>query len=64
MADTKTAQDVLDLISREGVQMVDYRIQDLPGVWQHFSVPAGEVDAGVFEEGVGFDGSSGQRRKY
>jgi glutamine synthetase len=58
MADTKTPQDVLDLISREGVLMVDYRFQDLPGVWQHFSVPAGELDADVFEEGVGFDGSS------
>ena len=57
MAD-KTPQDVLDLITSEGVQIVDYRFQDLPGLWQHFSVPAGDLEADTFDEGVGFDGSS------
>ena len=27
-------------------------------MWQHFSVPATELDESVFEEGLGFDGSS------
>ena len=52
----KTVADVLALVPQ--VKMVDYRFTDLPGVWQHFSVPAKELTAETFEEGVGFDGSS------
>jgi glutamine synthetase len=42
----------------KGVQMVDLRFTDLPGTWQHFSIPARELTAELFEEGIGFDGSS------
>ncbi|MFN3653261.1 MAG: type I glutamate--ammonia ligase [Armatimonadota bacterium] len=38
--------------------MVDYRFIDLPGVWQHFSVPVSELSEDTFEDGLGFDGSS------
>src|ERR1700732_2696223 len=31
---------------------------DFPGLWQHFSIPAETLDEAVFEEGLGFDGSS------
>ncbi len=41
-----------------GVQIVDLRFIDLPGVWQHFSLPVRDLDAGLFEDGIGFDGSS------
>jgi glutamine synthetase len=40
------------------VQMVDFRFIDLPGTWQHFSIPASTLDEPLFEDGVGFDGSS------
>ncbi len=49
---------VLDRIREEGVQVVDFRFTDFPGLWQHFSVPAQEVDEDTFEDGLGFDGSS------
>jgi glutamine synthetase len=52
----KTVADVLALKSQ--VQMVDFRFTDLPGVWQHFSIPVKELNEGTFEDGVGFDGSS------
>ena len=42
----------------EGVEIVDLRFCDLPGLWQHFSIPAHELTEDVFEEGLGFDGSS------
>ncbi|MGE5620576.1 MAG: type I glutamate--ammonia ligase [Sphingomonadaceae bacterium] len=42
----------------QGIKMVDYRFVDLPGTWQHFSMPIQEFDAGVFKSGLGFDGSS------
>ena len=31
---------------------------DFPGLWQHFTIPAETLDEDVFEEGLGFDGSS------
>src|SRR5262249_47557399 len=40
------------------VQMIDVRFTDLPGQWQHFSVPPGSLDADSFTDGIGFDGSS------
>jgi glutamine synthetase len=38
--------------------MVDFRFCDLPGTWQHFSMSTKMVDEELFEEGLGFDGSS------
>ena len=56
MAITKTIADVLKL--KEKVQMVDLRFTDMPGTWQHFSIPARQLTAELFEDGIGFDGSS------
>ncbi|MGA4508237.1 type I glutamate--ammonia ligase [Propionibacteriaceae bacterium G1746] len=52
------ADDLLAYIRDEGVEMVDIRFCDLPGVMQHFTVPAGSFDQAVFEDGLSFDGSS------
>ncbi|MEM7608498.1 MAG: type I glutamate--ammonia ligase [Myxococcota bacterium] len=41
-----------------GAVMVDLRFIDLPGVWQHTSVPIHRLDEDAFEDGFGFDGSS------
>jgi glutamine synthetase len=53
---SKTVADVLKM--GKGVQMVDLRFTDMPGTWQHFSIPARELAEELFEEGIGFDGSS------
>ena len=58
MAFVKTAKEVLALIEREKVEVVDLRFMDFPGLWQHFSVPAAVIEEKTFEEGLGFDGSS------
>jgi glutamine synthetase len=52
------AQDVLALMQKNSVEMLDLRITDLLGRWHHFTLPAAEVDAEVFRQGVPFDGSS------
>src|SRR5262245_34209563 len=52
------ADDVLRAIGDRKVQMVDLRFTDLPGMWQHFSVPPSAVDADALADGIGFDGSS------
>ena len=53
-----STEDVLKTIKDQKVQMIDLRFTDLPGVWQHFSVPPSAVNAGALNEGIGFDGSS------
>ncbi len=58
MSETKTAGDVLKLIKEEQIEIVDFRFMDFPGLWQHFSVPAREMEEDTFESGLGFDGSS------
>ncbi len=54
----KTSKEVLEFIKKEKVEVIDLRFMDFPGLWQHFSVPVREIDEGVFESGLGFDGSS------
>lgn len=51
-------RDVIDLCEKKGVRMIDLRFCDLPGTWQHFSIPVEELSEDLFEEGIGFDGSS------
>jgi len=50
--------DVIRRAKEAGVQIVDVKFTDLPGTWQHFSVPLKELTESVFTEGLGFDGSS------
>ena len=51
-------KDALDLVKKNKVEIVDFKFVDVPGLWQHFSIPAAELTADLFEEGIGFDGSS------
>jgi len=45
-------------VEENEVRFVDVRFCDVPGTWQHFTVPVEAFDEGVVEEGLGFDGSS------
>jgi len=53
-----TPKDVIKQIADEGIEFVDFRFCDLPGLMQHYTLPAHVMDESVFEEGLGFDGSS------
>ncbi|HEX6797172.1 MAG TPA: type I glutamate--ammonia ligase [Ktedonobacterales bacterium] len=55
---TMTPDDVMRLAQEQGVRMVDFKFTDVPGTWQHFSVPTRVLDQALFAEGIGFDGSS------
>ena len=50
--------DVLAYIKDEGIEFVDVRFTDLPGMQHHFNVPASSVDEDFFVTGQLFDGSS------
>jgi glutamine synthetase len=54
----KTPKDVQKLVDDAGVKIIDLRFVDLPGIWQHFSLPAKELSDDLYGEGIGFDGSS------
>jgi len=54
----KQIHDIFKLIKEKEIKMIDFRFTDLPGQWQHFSVPVGTLGEECFYEGVGFDGSS------
>jgi glutamine synthetase len=53
-----TSDEVLRFISDEDVKFVDVRFCDLPGIMQHFTVPAQSFSAETIDEGLAFDGSS------
>ena len=39
-------------------RIFDVRFTDLPGTWQHFSLPIDKLEEEIFDDGLGFDGSS------
>jgi glutamine synthetase len=54
----KTPAEVMQLAKEAGVKFVDFRFVDLFGAWQHTTKSISDVDEDIFEDGVGFDGSS------
>jgi len=61
LASQEDKQKVSDLIKEHSIQIIDFKFNDLPGLWQHFSVPTSEfAHSGddIWVEGLGFDGSS------
>ncbi len=53
-----TPKQVLEMAKEKKAKVVDLRFMDYPGLWQHFTVPIGELDESSFEDGYGFDASS------
>ena len=35
----ESPEDVLRIVKDDKVEMIDLRFTDLPGLWQHFSIP-------------------------
>ncbi len=50
--------DVIAFAREQGIKMIDLKFVDLPGTWQHFTIPVGQLEEDVFSKGLGFDGSS------
>jgi glutamine synthetase len=53
-----TPKDFFDFAKKHNAKMVDLKFVDLLGTWQHCSYPIDIWDEGIFEDGLGFDGSS------
>ncbi|MCT0226261.1 type I glutamate--ammonia ligase [Synechococcus sp. CS-1328] len=54
----QTTRDVLSLIKDEGIELIDLKVADLHGRWQHLTVCADQVNARAFADGLAFDSSS------
>jgi len=54
----QTAEDVMDMIRKNNIQMIDFKFIDLPGTWQHTTHTVSHFNKDVFKSGAGFDGSS------
>lgn len=53
-----TPREILALIREKEIRAVDLRFMDFPGLWQHVTIPAEQLDEHTFEDGTGLDGSS------
>ena len=53
----QSQEELTKFVESEDVKFIDVRFCDLPGVMQHFTIPATDV-GDMFEDGLAFDGSS------
>jgi glutamine synthetase len=59
-----TPEEIPKLVEENNIKIVDLKFNDLPGLWQHFSIPSSELTdiddptRGIWVDGIGFDGSS------
>lgn len=53
-----TPKEFFDFAKKHGAEMMDLKFVDLLGTWQHCTYPFDALDESIFEEGLGFDGSS------
>ena len=53
-----TPSEIIAFAKNKGARILDLRFMDFPGLWQHLSVPIGELNDAMFADGHGFDGSS------
>jgi len=51
-------KELIDFARKNNAEVVDLKFIDVPGLWQHFSISMSELTEELFEEGIGFDGSS------
>jgi glutamine synthetase len=53
-----TPKEAVAFANENDAQIIDIRFTDLFGMWHHFSIPVSDFTEDLFEDGLGFDGSS------
>lgn len=53
-----SSKEFFEFGKKVGAVMLDMKFCDFLGTWQHCSYPLAELDEAIFNEGLGFDGSS------
>ena len=54
----QNAEEMLEQVRRQAIEVIDLRITDLFGRWHHLSIPADQLDKETFTDGIPFDSSS------
>ncbi len=54
----RTAQDLMNMIQENGIQMVDFKIVDINGQFRHVTIPASNFTEETIKDGIGFDASN------
>jgi len=54
----KTAKDIIELIKKEGIKMVDFKMVDINGQFRHVTIPAENFSEDTMISGIGFDASN------
>ena len=54
----QTFEQARHFVTEQGIQAIDLKFCDMWGRWHHLTIPAGQFEPKLMEEGVGFDGSS------
>ncbi len=62
--DEDDVRKAVKILKDNRIEMVDLKFNDLPGLWQHFTIPVSEMThmddlvTSIWVDGIGFDGSS------
>ena len=54
----RSAQDLMNMIQENGIQMVDFKIVDINGQFRHVTIPASNFTEETIKDGIGFDASN------
>jgi glutamine synthetase len=54
----KNFNELKSFVQENNIKIVDFKVITLPGRWNHLSIPVERLNEKIFEEGIGFDGSS------
>ncbi len=53
-----TPKEAIQFVLENDVKLIDVRFTDLFGMWHHFTIPSIDFKEELFQDGIGFDGSS------
>lgn len=54
----RNPKEAIEWARSKGVEFVDIKFMDVPGTWQHLTIPVSRFTEQLFEDGIAFDGSS------
>ena len=54
----KTIKEILSLIDKKGIKMVDFKMVDINGQYRHVTIPAENFSEDTMKSGIGFDASN------
>ncbi len=54
----KSIQDIYKIIEENNIEMIDFKMVDINGVFRHVTIPSSYFDEDILTDGIGFDASN------